>query len=93
MTVVRLFATLRDARGGGLVRLEREGGPLRALLVDLLASRPDLRGRVLDDGDRLVPYVNVFVDGRDCRYLDGIETVVGPDQELYIFPPMAGGRV
>ncbi len=93
MTVVRLFATLRDARGGGLVTLEREGGPLRALLVDLLAVRPDLRSRVLDERDHLVPYVNVFVDGRDCRYLDGIDTRVRPGQELYIFPPMAGGRV
>ncbi len=93
MTVVRLFATLRDGHGGGLVTLEREKGPLGALLVDLLAVRPDLRGRVLDDHDHLVPYVNVFVDGRDCRYLDGIDTLVRPGQELYIFPPMAGGGV
>lgn len=91
MTVVRLFATLRDKSGGGVVRLEREGGPLRALLADLLAARPDLQGRILDERGDLVPHVTVFIDGRDARYLQGIDTIVRPGQELFIFPPMAGG--
>ncbi len=91
MTTIRLYATLRDAHGGGVTQLKRVGGPLRALLDDLLAIRPDLRGRVLDDAGCLVAHVTVFIDGRDVRYLAGLDTPVRPDQEVVIFPSMAGG--
>ena len=47
-------------------------GPLRCAI-------PGLRDRVTVDG-LLSPFVNVYVNGRDVRYGDGLETAVGPDR-------------
>jgi molybdopterin converting factor small subunit len=35
--------------------------------------------------------VNVYVNGRDVRYCDGLGTAVGPDDQVILLPAMAGG--
>ena len=35
--------------------------------------------------------VNVFVEGRNIRWLEGLATPLEPDQVVDIFPPVAGG--
>ena len=52
------------------------------------ASRP--RRQVLEDGDEIAPFVNVYVDNEDVRTLDGLDTPVrrGHDGD----PPPGDGR-
>lgn len=93
MGVVRLYATLRRrADGEGVVELPCSPGDTVADMIrELVRRKPGLRGCILDRRGRLVRFVNVFLNGRDIRYLRGLETPVDSEAELSIFPPVAGG--
>jgi molybdopterin synthase sulfur carrier subunit len=92
MTTVRLYSTLRGLAGGSVVEVplpdEATVGDALSRLVEL---RPGLAGHVLDDEGQVREYVGVFVDGRDIRYLHGLDTPIEPENEVYVFPPTAGG--
>ncbi|HJO08138.1 MAG TPA: ubiquitin-like small modifier protein 1 [Chloroflexota bacterium] len=89
---VRLFATLREPGGGREVEIELgEPASARAVLERVFAERPALRPLVLDEDGEIQPYVNVFVNGRSVVDMDGLETVVNPEDRMAIFPPVAGG--
>jgi molybdopterin synthase sulfur carrier subunit len=90
---IRLYATLR-ARAGGESELDlgwRPGAHVGDAIRELIARKPGLEGHILDARGCVVPYVSVFVEGRDIRYLDGLETALANGDEIAIFPPVAGG--
>ena len=89
MSTVRIPPVLREAVGGSRT-LAAHGSTVTEVLADLFASHPALRERVTLDGE-LSPFVNVYVNDRDVRYRDGLETAVGPDDTVILLPAMAGG--
>ncbi|MEO8252427.1 MAG: ubiquitin-like small modifier protein 1 [Chloroflexota bacterium] len=89
MTTVRIPPVLRETVGGSR-SLPANGSTVVEVLDDLFASYPALRERVTDGGE-LSPYVNVYVNDRDVRYRDGMDTPVGPDDTVILLPAMAGG--
>ena len=93
MGLVRLYATLRPRAGGeGAVEVPWSPGDTIAQVIrELLRRQPGLAGYILDEEGLLLPYVNVFLDGRDIRYLSGLETPLDGETEISIFPPVAGG--
>jgi molybdopterin synthase sulfur carrier subunit len=92
MTVVRLYAGLREAAGQRDFEVDLPAGAvIGELLRRLIALRPKLAGKVLDENGSVPRYVAVFVNGRDIRHLNGLETPVQPQDEIAIFPPVAGG--
>ena len=60
------------------------------VLRDLCAGNPILRDAIFD-GQALAPYVRVMVNGRDIELANGLDTPVNEDDQLAIFPPIAGG--
>ncbi len=94
MGLVRLYATLRPRAGGeGVVEVPwSPGDTIADVIRELLRHKPGLRGHILDEEGRLLPHVNVFLNGRDIRHLKGLETRVDGEAELFIFPPVAGGQ-
>jgi molybdopterin synthase sulfur carrier subunit len=91
---VRLYATLRQRAGG-----QRDvdiawaaGDSVSDVLRELLRLQPGLDGYILGPDDSVLPYVSIFLDGRDVRYLGGLETRLDGGTEIAIFPPVAGGR-
>ncbi|MDQ3879684.1 MAG: MoaD/ThiS family protein [Chloroflexota bacterium] len=80
---------LRDAVGGART-LEASGETVARLLDDLFARHPDLRARVTEGGE-LSRFVNVYVNDRDIRYREGLETRVAPEDTVILLPAMAGG--
>ena len=44
------------------------------MLDALYAQHPELRERLADDDGELRRFVNVYVDGEDIRFGDGLET-------------------
>ena len=89
MSTVRIPPVLRETVGGSR-SLAANGGTVDEVLADLFANYPALRDRVAVDG-ALSPFVNVYVNDRDVRYRDGMETPVGPDDTVILLPAMAGG--
>ena len=60
-------------------------------VLDGLYERFDgLRDRIAEDGN-LRRFVNVYVQGEDIRFLDGLETPVEDGDEVTILPAVAGG--
>ncbi|MFG1774247.1 MoaD/ThiS family protein [Nocardia salmonicida] len=47
--------------------------------------------RLRDERGALRRYVNFYVDGDECRLLDGQDTAVGAGTEVMIIPSVAGG--
>ena len=90
MATVKLPTKLRDAAGGqGAVSVD--GETVGAVLDGLYAQHGELRERLSDGDGGLRRFVNVYVDGEDIRYGDGLETKVTDGQEVQILPAVAGG--
>jgi molybdopterin converting factor small subunit len=89
VSTVRIPPVLRETVGGER-ELAASGDTVAAVLDDLFARYPSLKDRVTADGT-LSPFVNVYVNGRDVRYGDGLGTAVGPDDQVILLPAMAGG--
>ena len=91
MTRVRIPPTLRDSVGGAR-EVEASGATLRELLADLVVRFPSLGRQVLENGDELAPFVNVYVDNEDIRTLEGLDTPVQESTTVILLPAMAGGE-
>jgi [CysO sulfur-carrier protein]-thiocarboxylate-dependent cysteine synthase len=72
--------------------VEASGSTLRDLLSDLAERFPTLGRQVLEDGDELAPFVNVYVDNEDIRTLEGLDTRLHDDATVILLPAMAGGE-
>jgi molybdopterin converting factor small subunit len=60
--------------------------------LDALFDRHgELRDRLSDGDGALRRFVNVYVDGEDIRFGDGLQTPVADGQEIQILPAVAGG--
>ncbi len=89
MSKVKIPPVLRDSVGGSR-DVTASGATVAAVLDDLFAQHPTLRERVTEDG-QLSRFINVYVNDRDVRYRDGLETPVGVDDTVILLPAMAGG--
>lgn len=87
---VRIPPVLRDAADGAR-EVEATGTTVSELLADLFAHRPALGARLTDERGHLSSYVNVYVNAKDIRLLDGPDTAVGPEDVVILLPAMAGG--
>ena len=87
---VKLPPQLASATGGDRSP-SVDGSTVGEVLEALYASHGELKGRVADDDGTLRRFVNVFLDGEDIRFLDGLETPVPDGAELQILPAVAGG--
>ncbi|MDX2144528.1 MAG: MoaD/ThiS family protein [Rhodospirillaceae bacterium] len=67
------------------------GATIRAVLADVFARHPALKGYILDDQERLRVHIAVFLDGEHVRGPDTLERAVKPDSELYILQALSGG--
>ena len=70
---------------------EVEGGSVGEALAEVFASRPALRGYVLDDQGVLRRHVAVYVNGNPVRDRAGLTDPVGQNDEIYVFQALSGG--
>lgn len=82
---------LRGEAGGASRVSVSATGTLRAVLDELAVAHPRLARRLRDERGELRRYVNVYVDGEDCRHSGGLATPVGADAEVRVLPSVAGG--
>jgi molybdopterin converting factor small subunit len=89
VSTVRIPPVLRENTDGSR-SIEVAGGTVREALGDLFAKHPSLGDRVTTDGE-LSEFINVYVNDRDVRYRDGLETPIGDGDTIILLPAMAGG--
>src|SRR4029078_11256512 len=90
MSTVWIPQVLR-AQTGGQKQLDLAGGSVGEVVTTLVEQFPSLRGPLLTEGGDITRFVNVYVNGQDVRYLDGLKTPVGERDEVRLLPAMAGG--
>jgi sulfur-carrier protein len=88
---VKYFATIRTYAGESVRRLAESPQTLRDLL-DLLSARYGMAfRRAVLEGDQLSPQIIILVNGRNVLYLQKLDTPLSADDEVSIFPMVAGG--
>ena len=90
MATVRLAPVLRSSANGSK-QVSAEGGTLGAVLTDLYQRFPALKEQIQPE-EELSRFINVYVNDQDVRYLQGLQTAVGPNDTIILLPAMAGGR-
>jgi molybdopterin synthase sulfur carrier subunit len=89
---VVLPGVLADLAGGEKhLELEPEGQTLADLLDALAVRHPLLGRRIRDETGRVRRFVNVYVDGNDVRFEQGLATAVRDGTVVQVLPSVAGG--
>ncbi len=89
---VLLPGVLADLAGGAKhLKVDPPGGTLADLLDALAADHPLLARRIRDETGALRRFVNVYVDGDDVRFADGLATPVRDGAVVQVLPSVAGG--
>ena len=89
MATVRLAPVLRTFALGSK-QVSAQGTTLTDVLNDLYGRFPALQEQ-LQPGGSLSRFINIYVNDQDVRYLQGLETPVGPADAVILLPAMAGG--
>lgn len=86
------YATLRPIVGGKTVEFELDGeATVSSLLSAAIERFPDLHDLAWAPDGTLRDFLKIFVDGREIRHLQMLDTHVPDDAVVDIFPPVAGG--
>jgi molybdopterin converting factor small subunit len=89
---VVLPGVLADLAGGSKhLQVEPGGATVADLLDALAAEHPLLARRIRDETGKVRRFVNVYVDGEDVRYSDGVATPVADGAVVQVLPSVAGG--
>jgi len=87
---VRIPAPLRKLTNE-LDVVSTEDGDLKACIDGLEAEYPGLKERICDEAGEIRRFVNIYVNGEDVRFLQGLGTQLNTGDEVSIVPAVAGG--
>ena len=89
--MVRIPTPLRRMTNGQ-DKVEVQSGNLGAMVDELEGVYPGFKDRLLDENGELRYFVNIYLNGEDVRFLDGLDTTMSTGDEVSIVPAVAGGR-
>ena len=89
-TVVRIPTPLRRVTNGD-DKASVDGDNLSEIINDLESQYPGIKERLCDENEELRHFVNIYINGEDVRFLNGLQTNVSERDEISIVPAVAGG--
>jgi len=89
--LVKVFANLRQICGGVTVEVQPDGDRVIDVLDKMVEMFPDLRDEIFTAEKELLPFVHVYVNGRNIIHLEDLQTKVCEEDQFALFPPVAGG--
>jgi molybdopterin synthase sulfur carrier subunit len=87
---VRIPQPLRGLTGDKST-VQSDGGTLHECLANLDSTFPGIKERIMDETGQLRRFVNVYVNGDDVRFINGLGTGLNDGDEVSIVPAVAGG--
>ncbi|KAA1295536.1 MAG: molybdopterin synthase sulfur carrier subunit [Chloroflexi bacterium] len=87
---VRIPTPLRKVTNGA-DRATVEGNSISEIIESLDNQFPGIKKRICEDSGELRSFVNVYVNGDDIRFSDGIDTSISSGDEISLVPAVAGG--
>jgi len=88
---IKYFATIRTYTGENERRVDEPPATLGPLLETLAARYGTSFRRAVFAGDELSPEIIILVNGRNVLYSGLLEAPLTADDEVSIFPMVAGG--
>jgi len=88
--VVRIPTPLRAVTNGE-DKASVEGETLTQVIDNLESQYTGIRERLCDESGNLRHFVNIYVNGEDVRFLEGLGTAISSGDEVSIVPAVAGG--
>ncbi len=89
---VRIPTPLRKlTSGNGEVVIE--GRTVQEVIDNLEKHYPGIRQRLCDEGWELRRFVNLYINDKDIRFIQGKESPVNEGDEVSIVPAIAGGSL
>ena len=73
--------------------VDADGTTVGQIVESLESAYPGMRERLIDDNGDLRHFVNIYLNGEDIRYIDGLKSSVSDNDELSIVPAVAGGLI
>ena len=89
-TTVRIPTPLRRVTDGQ-DKVSADGATLGEIIDSMESQFPGIKARICDDDGNLRNFVNVFVNGEDVRFMDGVNSATADGDEISIVPAVAGG--
>ena len=88
--VVRIPTPLRRMTNGQ-AKVEIDTKNLGDMVEQLDSSFPGFKARLVDENGDLRYFVNIYLNGEDVRFLQGLDTATKSGDEVSIVPAVAGG--
>ena len=88
--MVRIPTPLRRMTNGQ-DKLEMDASILSVMIDSLESSYPGFKERLIDENGDLRYFVNIYLNGEDVRFLQGLDTSTSSGDEISIVPAVAGG--
>ena len=88
--MVRIPTPLRRVTNGQ-DKVSVEGAALSEIIASLEVQFPGVKERLCDDRGEIRNFVNIYVNGEDVRFLEGLNTETKSGDEISIVPAVAGG--
>jgi molybdopterin synthase sulfur carrier subunit len=73
--------------------VDADGTTVGQIVESMESAYPGMRERLIDDNGDLRHFVNIYLNGEDIRYIDGLKSSVSDNDELSIVPAVAGGLI
>jgi molybdopterin synthase sulfur carrier subunit len=73
--------------------VDADGTTVEQIVESLESTYPGMRERLIEDNGDLRHFVNIYLNGEDIRYIDGLKSSVSDNDELSIVPAVAGGLI
>ncbi len=90
MAQVQVPSLLRKAVGGEKL-IQVQGNTVAGVLENLTAKYPALKERILTPEGKVQPFVVLYVNNEDIRFLQEMETPIKEGDTISILPAVAGG--
>ena len=88
--MVRIPTPLRRMTNGQ-DKLEMDPSTLSVMIDSLESSYPGFKERLIDENGDLRYFVNIYLNGEDVRFLQGLDTSTSSGDEISRVPAVAGG--
>ena len=88
--MVRIPTPLRRMTNGQ-AKVEIDTNNVGDMVEQLDSSYPGFKARLVDENGDLRYFVNIYLNGEDVRFLQGLDTATKSGDEVSIVPAVAGG--
>jgi len=75
----------------GQAKVEVDSAIMGDLVDKLNSEYPGFKDRLVDEDGELRYFVNIYLNGEDIRFMDGLKTATADGDEISIVPAVAGG--